>query len=59
MINYYLKQKTKNISSIPPSYVDIKKSTKILFSIFTRYGDTVINLMVIKEFIKSHPKKII
>jgi ADP-heptose:LPS heptosyltransferase len=57
MINYYLKQRVKNITSNPPHQSDIKKSKKILFSIFTRYGDTIINLMVIKEFIESYPKK--
>jgi ADP-heptose:LPS heptosyltransferase len=57
MINYYLKQKIKKITSNPPTEIDINKSRKILFSIFTRYGDTIINLMVIKEFIKCYPKK--
>ena len=57
MINYYLKYKTRKISSIPPSADDIKESGKILFSIFTRYGDTIIDLMVIKEFVKKYPNK--
>ena len=57
MINYYLKYKTRKISSIPPSIEDIKVSGKILFSIFTRYGDTIIDLMIIKEFVKKYPNK--
>ena len=57
MINYYLKYKTRKISSIPPSNDDIKESRKILFSIFTRYGDTIIDLMVVKEFVKKYPNK--
>jgi len=57
MINYFLKYKVKKINSKPPSISDIQKSTKILFSIFTRYGDTIIDLMIIKEFIKHHPSK--
>ena len=57
MINYYLKYKTRKISSIPPSTDDIKESGKILFSIFTRYGDTIIDLMIIKEFVKKYPNK--
>tara|TARA_B110000008_G_scaffold278877_1_gene323959 strand:+ start:2483 stop:3331 length:849 start_codon:yes stop_codon:yes gene_type:complete len=57
MINYFLRHKTKNITSEPPNINDIKKSNKILFSIFTRYGDTIIGLMIIKEFIKKHPNK--
>jgi ADP-heptose:LPS heptosyltransferase len=57
MINYYLKYKTRKISSIPPSPDDIKESSKILFSIFTRYGDTIIDLMIVKEFVKKYPNK--
>ena len=57
MINYYLKYKTRKISSIPPSADDIKESGKILFSIFTRYGDTIIDLMIVKEFVKKYPNK--
>ena len=57
MINYYLKYKTRKISSIPPSIEDIKVSGKILFSIFTRYGDTIIDLMIVKEFVKKYPNK--
>ena len=57
MINYFLKHKMKKITSFPPSVDDIKKSSKILFSIFTRYGDTIIDLVVIKEFIECYPEK--
>lgn len=57
MINFYLRHKTKNITSKPPSIDDIKDSKKILFSIFTRYGDTIIDLMVIKEFVNKYPTK--
>lgn len=57
MINYYLKYKTRKISSMPPSAYDIKKSGRILFSIFSRYGDTIIDLVVIKEFIQLYPDK--
>jgi len=57
MINYFLKHKMKKITSSPPDIDDIKKSSKILFSIFTRYGDTIIDLVVIKEFIECYSKK--
>ena len=57
MINYYLEYKTRKISSINPSADDIKESEKILFSIFTRYGDTIIAFQVIKEFIDNYPQK--
>jgi ADP-heptose:LPS heptosyltransferase len=57
MINYFLHFKTKNLRSKPPSIDDIINSKTILFSIFTRYGDTVINLVVIKEFMDLYPDK--
>ena len=57
MINYFLRSKTKNLRSKPPSIDDIKTSKKVLFTIFTRYGDTVIDLVVIKEFIELYPDK--
>ena len=57
MINYYLKNRTRDIQSVPPSIDNIRDSKKILFSIFTRYGDTVIDLVIIKEFIEKYPDK--
>ena len=57
MINYFFKKKLKEINSIPPNTSDIERSNNILFSIFTRYGDTIIALIVIKEFIKKYPNK--
>lgn len=57
MINYFLKIKTKNVTSNQPSISNIKDSKKILFAIFTRYGDTIIDLVVIKEFIELYPRK--
>ena len=57
MINYYLKIKMRGVASIPPSLIDIQKSKKILFAIFTRYGDSVIDMVVIKEFIERYPDK--
>ena len=57
MINYFFRKKLKEINSIPPNTSDIERSNNILFSIFTRYGDTIISLIVIKEFIKKYPNK--
>jgi ADP-heptose:LPS heptosyltransferase len=57
MINYFFKQKTKKIISSPPTLIDIKISQRVLFSIFTRYGDTIIDLVVINEFIERYPEK--
>jgi len=57
MINFFFKQKIKKINSLPPTSDDVEKSRKILFSIFSRYGDTIIDLVVIKEFIELYPDK--
>jgi len=57
MINFFLAKKLIGIQSSNPSVSDIDASKRILFSIFTRYGDTIINLTVIKEFISVYPKK--
>ncbi|MBT4732995.1 glycosyltransferase family 9 protein [Candidatus Woesearchaeota archaeon] len=57
MINLFLKHKTKKINNSTLSIESIRDSKKILFSIFTRYGDTIIDLVVIKEFIELYPNK--
>lgn len=57
MINWFLSQKTRNLSSNEIALVDIEESKKILFAIFTRYGDTIINLVVLQEFIKKYNDK--
>jgi len=57
MINFFLKRKTRNLPNSPLSSQDIKDSSTILFSLFTRYGDTIIDLVVIKEFVEQYPNK--
>jgi ADP-heptose:LPS heptosyltransferase len=57
MVNFFFKLKIKKRNSLPPNISDIKNSKKILFSIFSRYGDTIIDLVVIKEFISLYPDK--
>lgn len=57
MINTFLKYKTKNLKSTDFTLEDIRLAKKILFSIFTRYGDTIIDIAVIKEFIEEYPDK--
>tara|TARA_B110000008_G_C16929102_1_gene547971 strand:- start:566 stop:1423 length:858 start_codon:yes stop_codon:yes gene_type:complete len=57
MINSFLRFKTKNVSSSVIKLEDIKKSKKILFALFTRYGDTIIDLVVIREFVEQYPSK--
>jgi len=57
LINWFLRQKTSNIDSRLLQLVEVQQANKVLFSLFTRYGDTIINLMVIKEFIEQYPDK--
>ncbi len=57
MINSFLHLKTKNTNSQSPELIDIQKANKVLFSLFTRYGDTIIDLVVIKEFITQYSDK--
>lgn len=57
MINFFLGHKTKKLISHVPSLEDIQKSNKILFALFTRYGDTIIDLVIIQEFVKKYPSK--
>lgn len=57
MIRLFLNYQSRKIINNPPNLNDIEKSNKILFAIFTRYGDTIIDLTVIKEFINIYPKK--
>lgn len=47
----------KNIKSSDFTIDDIKSAKKVLFTLFTRYGDTIISLAVIKEFIGKYPEK--
>jgi len=39
------------------SIQDIQNSNKILFSVFSRYGDGIISFKIINEFIKKYPEK--
>ena len=57
MINFFLKFKTRKHKNSPPDIDDINNANKILWAIFTRYGDTIIDLVVIKEFIERYPDK--
>ena len=57
MINYFLRFKTKDIDDKVLELESIQQANKILFSLFTRYGDTIIDLAIIQEFIKKYPDK--
>jgi len=57
MINSFLRFKTQNADSRALKLKDIQQASKVLFSLFTRYGDTIIDLVIIKEFIEYYPNK--
>lgn len=58
MINTFLKYQTKSLIPSDIDSIDINKAQKILFSLFTRYGDTIIDIAVIQEFIDKYPNKL-
>lgn len=57
MINSILSYKIRSKNSPVPNIQDIQVSNKILFALFTRYGDTIIDLVVIQEFVAQYPSK--
>ena len=57
VINLFFKYKVQKVIDYQINTLDIKNSKKIFFSLFTRYGDTMINLVVIREFIEKYPDK--
>ncbi len=57
MINAFLQFKIRNKSSHHLNLGDIQEAKKVLFATFTRYGDTIIDLVVIQEFIEQYPSK--
>ena len=57
MINWFLRRRSRNTNSRIINSLDISHSNKVLFALFTRYGDTVVSLVVIREFIEKNPKK--
>jgi hypothetical protein len=59
MINFLLRHKTKSLSSSAIKLKDIQNAKKVLFALFTRYGDTIIDLVVIQEFVESIHRKTI
>jgi len=57
MINHFLKYKTKHMRQVPAGHAEIENAEKCLFALFTRYGDTIIDLVIIKEFMEKYPNK--
>lgn len=59
MINYLFRRRLKKTrdqaGEITPG--DLDRAQKVVFALFARYGDVIISLSVIKEFIKKYPDK--
>ncbi len=59
MINYLLRRRLQKFrgkeGGITPQ--DLEAARKVLFALFCRYGDAIISLSVIKEFMKKYPGK--
>jgi ADP-heptose:LPS heptosyltransferase len=59
MINYLLRRRLQNFrgqeGEITPR--DLEAARKVLFALFCRYGDAIISLSVINEFIEKYPDK--
>lgn len=57
MINWFFQYKANKMINHEINISDIQNSKKILFCLFTRFGDTIIDLVIIKEFIEEYPDK--
>ncbi|MDD5641942.1 MAG: hypothetical protein PHX53_09850, partial [Syntrophales bacterium] len=59
MINYLFRRRLRKFreetGELTPRELD--QARKVLFALFARYGDVIISLSVIKEFIKKYPGK--
>jgi len=59
MINYLLRRRLRKFQEMEGEVTprDLEAARKVLFALFCRYGDTIISLSVITEFIKKYPDK--
>ncbi len=55
LINQLYELGVKRAPSAPPDPNSLETAEKIFFSIFSRYGDTLISIAVIREFIARYP----
>lgn len=59
MIRLWMKSRLKRMGSASHAITreEIEKSSKILFTVFSRYGDAIVGFKVINEFIGLYPNK--
>lgn len=60
MLSALMKHRLKRVGSASRTitHKEIEKSTKILFTVFSRYGDAIVSFKVINEFISLYPNKV-
>ncbi|MFZ5451176.1 MAG: glycosyltransferase family 9 protein [Thermodesulfobacteriota bacterium] len=59
MINYLFRKRLRKFREEAGEITtgDLDQARKVLFALFARYGDVIISLSVIKEFIQKYPDK--
>lgn len=59
MLRMLMENRLKRVGSASREITreEIEKSSKILFTVFSRYGDAIVSFKVINEFISLHPDK--
>jgi ADP-heptose:LPS heptosyltransferase len=59
MINYLIRRRVKRFQEKEEaiSFQDLEQARKVIFAVFSRYGDVIISLSVIKELIMKYPDK--
>lgn len=59
MINYLLRRRLQKFQHLEGGITgqDLETARKVLFALFCRYGDAIISLSVITDFIKKYPDK--
>lgn len=55
LINQLYEIGSKNAAPAPPNSTTLATASHIFFAVFTRYGDTLIDIEVIRELIAHHP----
>jgi ADP-heptose:LPS heptosyltransferase len=55
LINQLYELGVKRAPSAPPDLASLETADKVFFSIFSRYGDTLISIKIIREFIERYP----
>lgn len=60
MLRMLMKNRLKSLGSASREITreEMEKSSKILFAVFSRYGDAIVSFKIINEFISQYPDKV-